>query len=252
MFKTVSKEKIIPLFMLLIKKWKGILFNAHPELCDFEYKIEECENNSSFRAMVINNNNNFVLLLNRTNYRYFTEGIIENLAIHEVCGHMVHLSQLSNNKNLMLKFPHLFQISIHTQDSYLTEFIAQLIAHYLQKNFSNENDLIFPAFTYFNLQFAVRHYNVTRLIEEEITLSEAVEFHTRYLIESPKIIANMYKNIVKNTFFSAQVLNYSSSIDSIRNIMVLNQTKQYKILMKMLTNFYTHIEIDSLIEFYKN
>lgn len=169
------------------------------------------------------------------------------LAIHEICGHVLHFSQLLRSENLRATSAHLLCLSIHTYDSYFIEGIAQFIS-------SLYAERVYPGPTLSHLDIkqcelfvAVRHRNLTELIEKRIEVREAVEFERSYLGGDKAKIAAYYEVVLKDVFFSCQTLVYYPSHQALLPALTLPDAELERFLGGLLGEHHSPVDLDRLV-----
>lgn len=238
----VLTNKIRELSSNLIESTKKLFAGTFPV---FQFDITTVAMPASWRMMVNHSGGRFKLVVNL--YNPFTLSVVENLSIHEVCGHMVHLAKLQQQSDTQMGNPHLLCFAIHTQDAYLLEGVAQLIAAANVHYFAEDGSLIKTAFKQFVLEFAVRQRNIMDLIKGCCDINYTVERHIYYLGGKRNIIKEMYSFIVNDPFFCCQVLNYYSSYKALEPLLSLSLENFKKNLATITTGFYSYQDIDKLV-----
>lgn len=169
------------------------------------------------------------------------------LAVHEICGHVLHFSQLLRSEKLRATSSHRLCLAIHTYDSYFIEGIAQFIS-------SVYAERVYPGPTLSHLDIkqcelfvAVRHRNLTELIERRIDAREAVEFERSYLGGDEAKIAAYYEAVLKDVFFSCQTLVYYPSHQALLPALELPDAALARFLDDLLGEHYSPAELDGLV-----
>lgn len=194
------------------ERWLAEFRKVRPGLKPFAYEVRDINDPGPWRNMVVHDGERFILRVNTAPHLRYTRGMTEAFALHEVCGHMVHLQELAGSKRVLETAPHLLCIATHTLDSGFVEGVAQYIAHFLPERVEPEISLATGELLYTDLRFLVVHKNLMDLLEKRVTLPQASERHSRLLKDGVEP-GPRYRRLMSDSFFSSLCLNYASSLD---------------------------------------
>lgn len=227
--------------------WLPRLYSCKPSLLRFEFDVVARTSLASWRNRVTHDGKKFVLLVNVAPHVRYTKSLAEAFALHEICGHMVHLQQLACSERVLRTAPHLLCFAIHTQDSYFVEGVAQCVPYVLASRSGGRPSPIEGELKRSELQMLVRHKNITDLIEGRVTPAQAVERHLKFLPESVGV-EGMYSRIMADPFSSCQTLNYVTSLDDFRPAMASSPDAAGRIFDALMSGFFAHADLPSLFE----
>lgn len=230
--------------------WLPRLYQRYSWLQRFAFSHQSVSSAAGWRNMVTHDPPGFVLLVNTARHHTYTRALAETFALHEICGHMVHLAQLAANSRLQTDAPHLLCIAIHTQDSYLTEGIAQLLAAHLVATSDGHWSAVAAAFQHFVLHFAVRHRHIMDLVEDAISLDAAATRHRDFLGGEVAAHRAGYERLLQDPFFCCQVLNYHGAFMALRPLLALSPTSFDVALRNLLTGFYSPSALGQMVAEY--
>lgn len=200
------------------ERWLAEFRKLRPGLRSFAYEVRDVTDPGPWRNMVVHDGEHFILRVNTAPHLQYTRGMTEAFALHEVCGHMVHLQELAGSQRVLETAPHLLCIATHTLDSSFVEGVAQYIAHYLPGRVEPDASLAAGEMLYTDLRFLVVHKNLMDLLENRITLEQACERHSR-LLKGGVEPGPRYRRLMADSFFSSLCLNYASSLDDYRPLL---------------------------------
>lgn len=189
------------------------------------------------------------LLVNTSRNRTYSSWECKALAIHEVCGHILHLTKLRDslgqNKNAELA------ISIHTVDSYYTETVAQTLFYYIAKVL-DEPELLY-LFYKFHLEFSLRNNALITAINNSCSSDCAVHYHSNFL-ENMKftevdinLLSLAYKKILSDPFFCAQTFNYVAGVELVIPYLFKNEDVDMQIINFLLTEPRSHSDVKNFL-----
>lgn len=199
-------------------RWLAEFRRVRPGLQPFAYEVQEVNDPGPWRNMVVHDGERFILRVNTAPHLSYTKGMTEAFALHEVCGHMVHLQQLACSERVLETAPHLLCIATHTLDSGFVEGVAQFVAHFLPDRVEPGRSLARGEMLYTDLRFLVVHKNLMDLLEGRVSLDQAVERHTR-LLKGGVEPGPRYRRLLADPFFCSLCLNYASSLDDYRPLL---------------------------------
>lgn len=200
------------------------------DLASFDLEFEDHKSDLPWRNIVTFEEGKFKLLVNSA--QTYDEFDVISFAFHEVFGHVLHFNQIIKNDELL---PHLKCISVHTLDSFYAESIAQYMYSFLVDNYFSENKMFAQAKYRFQLFFAVRHYNIVQLIEDDVSMDEVVAFHMKYLGGEAELLNGMYKSIKSNPFFCSQIMNYHEGLTILSPLLSITKERGIKIVEELLS-----------------
>lgn len=190
-------------------RWLPRMGELLPGLEPVRYRIRAVDEPAPWRNMVVHEDGGFVLLVNTSAAVRYTRADAEYFALHEVCGHVVHLSMLARSREVLARAPHLLCISIHTRDAWYTEGVAQAISEFVISG-EPPGSLSRAGVLAFDLSFAVIHRNVVDLLEGSVSPEGAAALHARLIPGGPDRAA-FYRRISADPFYACQALVYASS-----------------------------------------
>lgn len=189
------------------------------------------------------------LLVNTSRNRTYSSWECKALAIHEVCGHILHLTKLRDslgrNKNAELA------ISIHTVDSYYTETVAQTLFYYIAKVL-DEPELLY-LFYKFHLEFSLRNNALITAINNSCSTDSAVHYHSNFLenMNFTEVDINLlnlaYKKILSDPFFCAQTFNYVAGVELVIPYLFKNEDVDMQIINFLLTEPRSHSDVKNFL-----
>lgn len=200
------------------ERWLWEFRRVRPGLQPFDYEVRAVVDPGPWRNMVVHDGSRFVLRVNTAPHLTYTKGMTEGFALHEVCGHMVHLQELASSERVLETAPHLLCIATHTLDSGFVEGVAQFVAHYLPDRVEPGRSLARGEMLYTDLRFLVVHKNLMDLLEGRVSVDQAAERHSR-LLKGSVDPGPRYRRLLSDPFFCSLCLNYASSLDDYRSLL---------------------------------
>lgn len=216
-----------------------------------EWETLSVSSERSWRNIVSFNRekNCHTLMVNTSKNRNYSMWECKALAVHEVCGHILHLTKLreslgeSHNAELA--------ISIHTLDSYYTETVAQTLFYFLAES-SNDPELQF-LFYKFHLDFVLRNNALVDAINQNNSAEVAVESYIQSLdlVSGPKVNPDLLKTnfqkILSDSFFCAQTFNYVAGVECIIPYLIKSPKVERQIIEFLLTEPRSHADVKAYL-----
>lgn len=206
----------------------------------FDVEVSPLE--ASFQNLLVTKAGDLNLLLNAKAGPVFTKAHLRFLALHEVVGHVLHFNHMKENQKLQQEAPHLLCIGIHTVDALHVEGIAQILSMALVKGYSGLYPEVECQVSWGNLFMAVRHRNICRLIEGQMTTKEAAVEHIRLMDgDTARIDAvdKMYKERIVDPFACIQGLAYYASLRTYSHYLELSVSEFSKKIDQLMFGFLT-------------
>lgn len=224
-----------------------LFYKRFPDLFPAQFESIEVISGLPWTNMVTYEQESLKLIVNRGELADNNKGRRGFLGLHEVAGHVLHFSQLLNDKAQRDLAPHLLALAIHTYDAYFIEGIAQFLTSvYVEK--------IMPGPTLLNLDVkrtelwvAVRHKNISELIEGACDSVAAAAVECGYLGGDQAKLCQVYEAIRKNIFFCCQFLVYFPSHQALLPALRLAEPALGKFLGSLLRRHHSPEELDRLV-----
>ncbi len=201
-----------------------------------------------FQNLVVYKPGKFSLLMNTRTETAFTRAHLTFLSLHEICGHIVHFTHILQSSSLQKEAPQLLPIAIHTQDSFVVEGIAQLLSMIVYAQYASDFPQVGAQIQVSNLYVALRHANISDLIENKITPAAAATRHAKYLGGTVDALEKFYAEKMNDTFSCIQALNYYSSIKLLSPYLKLNRPEMQKSLAHLMSNFFAPNDVELLLK----
>ncbi len=206
-----------------------------------------CLDESSIRNLVTCEFPQFKLLVNTAPHLVYTRAATECLSVHEVSGHIVHLTKLAQNQVLQNEYPFLLALAIHTQDAVFLEGVAQYLSCWLIKQYEKTDSLAAMAMSEFNLAFAVRHKNIFGIVSGTDSIDDAVKRHQHYLAGDGKHLRDIYERTLADKFFACMVFSYHASYMKLKPALNLSPENVIGFLEKILTDVWVLDEVGEMV-----
>lgn len=211
----LAQEAVIPAIRGSAETWLGRLHIRFPSLVPAPFRLEARQSLAAWRNRVTHDGREFVLLVNLAPHVVYTRSLTEVLALHEVCGHVVHLQQLAASPRIRDVHPELLCFSIHTHDSYYLEGVAQFVSWMMAAPQGEAPSPLAAELLRSELLMLVRQRNIMDLLEGRIDVASAAARHRADFPDTPDA-EGVYSRIVSDPFSACQTLNYVSSLDDFR------------------------------------
>lgn len=169
------------------------------------------------------------------------------LALHEIGGHVLHFSQLLADQSQRNAAPHLLALSIHTYDTYFIEGIAQFLTSIYTELIAPEDKLLRMDVKHYELEVALRHKNLTDLIEGKTDIDKAARLDEDYLGVDAAQRRRFYEVSLKDAFFCCLRLVYYPAHQTLLPALRLDEAKLRGFLKKLLHSHYSPAELDRLV-----
>ncbi|MBI4237174.1 MAG: hypothetical protein HY696_01995 [Deltaproteobacteria bacterium] len=254
LYTAISNDDVPALIKRRTRQWLDCMYALFPKFARFRFAVLNRRSTDTWKNLVTCSTGQFSLWVNTHPQHTYTMGFIEFLALHEVCGHMVHFAQLQNNAALAARAPHLLCIAIHTQDTYLVEGIAQWVAALLVDRYAPTGAAVRVAAKQMELFFAARHHILCDFIDDAIDLDTAVDRHHRFLgrwlTGSPADTATWYTTIRNDAISCAQILAYHGAFSQLQPARNLHDDALTDFGTRLLNGFYRPQDLRALVAEY--
>ena len=200
---------------------------------------------SPWANLVVTKQDRFELQI-YTSRKKYNRGFVDEMALHEVCGHIFHFSQLKHSEELQHEWPHLLCIAIHTQDSFYVEAIAQFMHGFVAKKICGPNSFSEMSFDESIARHAAYYNNTFRVMNQDLSsLEAATAIHMNHggQIEN---LERYFASVVKDPFLAAQRLVYYPAIEMLLPLLELPVADIVTLIPQLLQKVY---DADSLSEF---
>lgn len=254
LYTAIPNDDVPALLKRRTRYWLDCMYARFPKFARFRFAVLNRPSTDTWKNLVTCSTGQFSLWVNTHSQHTYTMGFIEFLALHEVCGHMVHFAQLQNNAALAARVPHLLCIAIHTQDTYLVEGIAQWVAALLVDRYAPTGAAVRVVAKQMELFFAARHHILCDFIDGAIDLNTAVDCHHRFLgrwlTGSAENTATWYTTIRNDAVSCTQILAYHGAFSQLQPALTLPDEALTDFTTRLLNGFYQPQDLRALVAEY--
>lgn len=222
------------------------LYKLFPRLSRATFEAREVASARPWTNMVTYEDDRIRLVANRGELSDLGEWRRGFLALHEIAGHVLHFTQLLGNDELRARAPDRLCLAIHTYDAYFIEGVAQLITSIFLERIAPGPSLLRMDVKRSELWFAIRHKNLTELIDGRIDTVRAAEREADYVGGDGGKLKAVYEAIVKDAFFCCQTLVYFPSHRALLPAMSFDDARLAAFLSELLTGYHTPDDLDRL------
>ena len=223
-------------------------FNARfSGLAPAPFETEETSSPAAWANMVTYEGDAIKLLVNRGEIVHYAYGWRGFLALHEIGGHVLHFTQLLKHAVLRGAQPHALCLAIHTEDSYFIEGVAQFLTTLFADRLTEGPTPLHLDVARYELSFALRHKNLTELIEGRITIAEAAQRHQTYLGDEPGAMRRFYEALLRDVFLACQALVYYPSHQALLPAATLPDQQLDGFVSELLSKPYDPVGLEDLV-----
>ena len=223
------------------------LYDAFPNLSRANFEAREVSSGRPWTNMVTFEDDRIRLVANRGELSDLGEWRRGFLALHEVAGHVLHFTQLLADETLRAQTPDRLCLAIHTYDAYFIEGVAQFITSVYLDRIAPGPTLLRMDVKRSEVWFAVRHKNLSELIDGRIDPARAAAREAEYVGGEESKLRAVYEKILEDAFFCCQTLVYLPSHRALLPALDFDDARLAEFLGALLTGYHTPGDLDRLV-----
>ncbi len=212
-----------------------------PTVKEFDLLIEPMPSHNLFLAQVITDLQGRIVCRIREDSPINAR--LAYTAVHEVLGHVLHFTQLRDNKTLSQEKPHLLALSLHTHEAFFIEGVTQLFTYYLL----TKSAWAFPGSRHAALS-CVKHmkmlgimYRVTlEILDGKTSLNRASSRHLDFEKQPQNVqfLQERYEATMQDLFSAKVMLNFFASFCEAMPLARLDVESFFKVLPEFMSTYF--------------